>query len=460
MERLFRPHFHTWLTQKQRKPLILRGARQVGKTWLVRKLAANAKLDLIEVNFERNPEYKRYFAGNDPAQILGELSLLFNKEVSPSKSLLFLDEIQEAGDVLAKLRWFSEEMPELPVVAVGSLLEFTLADHDFSMPVGRVAFRNLDPMGFEEFLMAHGQGGILNALSDWRPGKALPVAAHDGARVWFHRFCMIGGMPEVVAADVAGASPAHCRELQKDLMTAFRADFAKYSGRMQTGILDSVLKSVAGSIGHKFVYARAGEGVKQHQAKRALELLAASRLCHLVKYSPANGLPLEAESKDSFRKAVLLDVGLLHALLATPASGAFPSEGDLSPDLRGRIAEQTAAQHLRLRKTDGTGDGDLHYWQREGGRPGEIDYLVAWKDRIIPVELKSGATGAMKGLHQFMYDKNLKWAVRCDANPPGAMEVKVTTTQGDPVQYQLLNVPLYLLWNLDKILEVWIAEGL
>jgi uncharacterized protein len=144
---------------------------------------------------------------------------------------------------------------------------------------------------------------------------------------------------------------------------------------------------------------------------------------------------------------------LLHALLGTPAAGAFPSQRDLSPDLRSRIAEQTAAQHLRLPSVDGTGEPDLYYWQREGGRPGEIDYLLAWQDRIIPIELKSGSAGSMKSLHQFMFDKGMKLAVRCDSNPPGEMDIKMATTQGDPVQYRLLNVPLYLVWNLRAILS-------
>ena len=430
MERLFSRFLEEWLYQVKRKPLILRGARQVGKTWLVRDLASRSKRELVEINFERNPEHKRHFAGNDPLITLNALSLTLNRDIDPSKCILFLDEIQAAGEILSKLRWFAEEMPQMPVVAAGSLLEFTLADPAFSVPVGRVAFRNVEPLGFEEFLMAHEQYILLKAITAWRPGLSLSVAAHEQARLWFHRFTMVGGMPEVVAADVAGATPSHCRELQHDLVAAFRADFSKYSGRMHDGILDSVLRSVAGSIGRKFIYAKAGDGIKQHQAKRALELLAAARVCHLVRYTAANGLPLGSEIKDTFRKAVLLDVGLLHALLGTRAAGAFPTERDLSPDLRSRIAEQTTAQHLRLQSGNGTGEPDLYYWQREGGRPGEIDYIGVWQNRIVPVELKSGAAGSMKSLHQFMFDKKLQLAVRCDTNRPGEMEIKMSTPRG------------------------------
>lgn len=252
---------------------------------------------------------------------------------------------------------------------------------------------------------------------------------------------------------VAGREPRECRELQSDLMATYRADFAKYSGRMDRDILDAVLTEVAASVGAKFVYARVGQGVKQHQAKRGLELLAAARLCHLVRHSAANGLPLSAEANDKFRKAALLDTGLLHGLLGTPAAGAFPSRDALGSAIRGRLAEQLAAQQLRLRET-GPGDGpDLYYWQREGNRSGEIDYVVQSHGHIVPIELKSGATGSMKSLHQFMFDKGLDLAVRCDANPPSRMDVALKTTRGDPVRYRLVCIPAYLLWNLDEILR-------
>lgn len=438
-----------WLRAPDRKPLVLRGARQVGKTWLVRDLAARSGRELAEVNFERDPSFARYFRTNDAAAILGELSLALDRDISPGRSLLFLDEIQAAAPVFGKLRWFYEEVPSLPVVAAGSLLELTLGDGHFSMPVGRVSFQHVEPMGFPEFLEAHGQQRLLRVLEEWRPGgPPLQEAAHERATEWLHRYSMVGGMPAVVEADASGRSARACRELQRDLAAAFRADFAKYSGRMHPNVLDATLRAVAGSLGRKLVYAQFGDGVKQHQARRALELLAGARVCHLVRHSAANGLPLGAEAKDTFRKAILADVGLAHALLGTPAAAAFPSWTDLAPAVRGQLADQLAGQQLRL--VDAlTGDGpELFYWQREGGRPGEIDYLVVVQGRIVPVELKSGAAGSMKSLHQFMFDKHLDLAVRCDANPPSVMDVSVTTTRGDQVSYRLLSLPPYLLWAL------------
>jgi predicted AAA+ superfamily ATPase len=427
--------------------MILRGARQVGKTWLVRDAARQANRELVELNFERDPRHARAFSASDPRDVVGELSLMLGRDIPIERSVLFLDEIQAAGDLLGKLRWFAEELPKLPVIAAGSLLDLALADHTFSMPVGRIGFLHLEPMGFEEYLRAHGEAKLLAALVGWQPGQRLSPAAHTRALAWFYRYGMVGGMPAVVAADVDGEGPRACRELQRDLVATFRADFAKYAGRMDRSVLDHVLEAIARSLGRKFVYAQVGEGVKQHQAKRALELLAAARLCHLVRYSAATGLPLGGDANDKFRKVILLDISLFHALAETPAGERFPAWRDLAPGIRGQLAEQLVGQALLL-GGDPTGDGPrLFYWQREGGRPGEIDFLIQAGGRIVPIELKAGVSGAMKSLHQFMFDKHLELAVRIDENPPSLATVDVTTTQGDPVRYRLLGLPIYLAWR-------------
>jgi len=370
MKRTVAAALDDWLRAPDRKPLVLRGARQVGKTWLVRDLAARSGRELAEVNFERDPSFARYFRTNDAAAILGELSLALDRDISPGRSLLFLDEIQAAAPVFGKLRWFYEEVPSLPVVAAGSLLEMTLGDGHLSMPVGRVSFQHVEPMGFREFLEAHGQPRLLSVLEEWRPGgPPLPEAAHERATEWLHRYSMVGGMPAVVEADASGRSARACRELQRDLAAAFRADFAKYSGRMHPNVLDATLRAVAGSLGASSCMRSSGRGEAAPGPARPRAARGA-RVCHLVRHSAANGLPLGAEAKDTFRKAILADVGLAHALLGTPAAAAFPSWTDLAPAVRGQMADQLAGQQLRL--VDAlTGDGpELFYWQREGGRPG------------------------------------------------------------------------------------------
>ncbi len=448
MDRDLALHLDQWLTRPERRPLVVRGARQVGKTWLVRDLAARHGLQLLECNFERDPSLARCFRDASPVRVLDELSLTFERRVDPARTLLFLDEIQAAGEVLGKLRWFAEEMPALPVVAAGSLIEFTLADHAFSMPVGRITYLHVEPLSFPEFLRAHGQEVLEERLRQWRPGGDLGETAFERARTWFGRYVMVGGMPAVVRADVGGAPAREVRRLQHDLLATFRDDFPKYTGRAEPRLLDGVLRSVAAQLGRKFVYSHVGDGVRHDQARRALDLLAAARVCHSVERTTADGLPLGAGLKERFRKAILLDVGLAHALLGTPAADAFPAFQTLADVARGALAEQIVGQALRTLREPWE-EPRLHYWQRGGGRPGEIDYVAAMDLRIVPIEIKAGAAGALKSLHQFMHDKGLDFAVRIDDGAPTVQDIQVQTTEGDLTRYRLLTIPHALAWHLD-----------
>lgn len=423
----------------------------MGKTWLARDLAARTGRTLVEVNFERHPRFSAAFEARDPHRVLADLGLALGLEIDAGRSLLFLDEIQAAPPVLPGLRWFAEELPELAVIAAGSLLDFALADRGTSVPVGRIAYRHVEPLSFVEYLGAHGEATLVERLRAWSPGRELGEVAHERARELYERFGMVGGLPAIVSADVDGADARQCRRLQVDLMATYRDDFAKYTGRMDPSLLESTLSSVAAQLGGKFVYARVGDGVKQHQAKQCLELLARARLLTLVTHSIASGIPLGGEVKVRNRKALFLDVGLAHAMIGTPAGSAFPRMRDLAPSLRGKLVEQLAGQQLRV-LVPGSGDEPvLHYWQREGGRPGEIDFLLQIEQRLVPVELKAGAAGAMKSLHQFVHDKGLDFAVRVDANPPSLQTIDVKTTQGDRARYRLLSLPGYLLWRVAEL---------
>ena len=458
MNRIFSDFLVSWLASDRRKPLIVKGARQVGKTWLVRELARSSGRMLLEVNFDRNPEYARIFReeGSSPRRWLDDLALRTGVEAPAEGLILFLDEIQTAPEVLAKLRWFAEEMPELPVIAAGSLLEFALRDFEYSMPVGRVSFAFVEPMSFPEFLQAHRQERLLQRLVEWTPSLPLGDAAHAMAMEFYDRYLMTGGMPEVVAADAAGAQASECRRLQSDLIQTYRNDFAKYSGRMEPRILDDVLRGVVDQLGNKFVYSLVGAGVKHQQAKHALDLLCMAQLCDSIPHAECNGVPLAGKINDRLRKIALLDVGLAHALWNTPAGNSFPRWTDVAPALRGGLAEQGVAQQLRAAIGEPTRRGQLFHWRRENGRVGEIDLVVEYNGRIVPLETKSGAAGAMKSLHQFMHDKSLSLAVRVDRNPPTLQKMQVKTTLGDPVEYQLLNLPHYLAWRTPALISTFV----
>ncbi|HLQ39036.1 MAG TPA: AAA family ATPase [Planctomycetota bacterium] len=448
-----------WFDGPQRLPLVLRGARQVGKTWLVRDLAAQRNRDLVELNFERDPRLQRVFTSNDPHRMVADLGIALGRDVAPDRSLLFLDEIQAAPPVLNRLRWFAEEMPELPVVAAGSLLEFALTDAAVRSPVGRVTFRHVEPMDFSEFLLAHGQDPLLERLRAWYPGEAITDVVHERARSWYERFAMVGGMPAVVTADVERADAARCRRLQADLITAYRDDFARYTGRLDRAILDRVLLATADQLGAKFVYARVGEGVKQHQAKNALELLAKARLVTLVAHATGTAPPLGGSVHARNRKAILLDVGLAHALLATPGGAVPPRWDQLADAVRGKLSAQLAGQQLRALDPAEGGEPGLYYWQRGAGRAGEIDFLIQPGHLVVPVELKSGKAGSLKSLHLFVHESGLGLAMRVDANPPSLQELDVKTTLGDQARYRILNLPGYLLWRCAELLTAIGGSG-
>ncbi len=453
MKRQLTANLVQWLGDSARLPMVLRGARQVGKTWLVRDLATASGRELIEVNFERDPRLAPAFAPGTARQLLGNLELALGRPIAADKSLLFLDEIQAAPAAFASLRWFAEEMPMLPVMAAGSLLEFVLGDDAMRMPVGRVTYRHVEPMSFEEFLTAHGQNALLEQLAAWRPGARLGEAAHDAGSRWHERFAMVGGMPAVVAADVEHHDAQRCRQLQRDLMTAYRDDFQRYAGRMDTVILDHVLLAVADQLGEKFVHARVGDGVKQHHSVRSIDLLAKARVVTVAPHSTANAIPLGGHLHLRNKKAILLDVGLAHALLATPAARTFPRLEQLAPPARARLSAQLAGQQLRCLDPGSGIEPVLHYWQRGGGRAGEIDFLLQTGQRIVPVELKAGAAGAMKSLHVFMHERGLGLALRIDTNPPSLQDLAVKTTAGDPVSYRILNLPGYLVWRAAELLD-------
>ena len=419
----------------------------MGKTWLARDLAARAGLRLVECNFERDPGLATCFESNNPTQILGEIALRLGTPAAVEGTLLLLDEIQAGGDVLARLRWFAEELPELPVLATGSLLEFTLADHAFSMPVGRVSFLHIEPMDFPEFLRAHGRDDVLRRLRSWTPGEPVSDALHRVSLALVDRYAMVGGLPAVVGADAEGHDAHDVRRRQHELVEGYRSDFSKYAARTDPLVLDAVLRGVAYQLGENFVYTRAAEGVPHYRVSRAFELLTLARVCHRVTLTTADRPPLGGAVRTRTRKAVMADIGLAQALLGTAASTVFPAFTDLLPHTRGALAEQLVSQSLRALAAR-SHEPRLYYWQRGGGRPGEVDFVVESGGDVVPVEVKSGRDGRHRALHHYMHDKQLRVAVVCNRSVPGTRDVDVGIGTGGRVRYRLVSLPPYLMFRL------------
>jgi uncharacterized protein len=440
-----------WLKDSNRKPMVLRGARQVGKTWLVRDFAVRNNLNLVELNLERFPRLADLFSENKPLEIIKNIEAELSIKISPESSCLFLDEIQAAPELFSKLRWFKEDLPELPVIAAGSLLEFAFNQSKYSMPVGRITFFYLEPMTFFEFLLASGNKALYSKLLSLSPENGLPQTLHDKSINLYKQFCLVGGMPEALRTWIETNDMKACLKTQQDLLATYREDFHKYSREMDARLLDRLLLSVAEQLGNKFVYSMVDPQAQTNAIKKAITLIFQAKLCSKIAHTSGNGLPLGAQSNDKFFKALMVDVGLISAQLGLSAEKKPRLEKLFSAN-KGGIAEQFVGQHLRSSQSP-LMEPKLYYWQRTGGRLGEIDYIIQHGSSIIPVEVKSGASGSMKSLHQFMAEKNLNLAVRFDANQPSVEEMNVRTTLGIPVQYQLLSLPLYLAERLGAFID-------
>lgn len=440
-----------WIEDSNRKPLVLRGARQVGKTWLVRDLAQRHGRILVELNMERRPELADHFRSNDPRRAVSDLSADLGIPVSPETCLLFIDEVQATPHLLAFLRWFYEDMPEMPVVAAGSLLDFALLEHEFSMPVGRISYCYLEPVSFYEYLDASGNELLKTALIAAGETLELNPRLHQRALELFSEYCLVGGLPEVVSDWIEKRDDVRRLQLQRDLIATYRDDFSKYRGRVPAALLRGVMDAIPRQLGGRFVYSHADVEAKHRDLKQALELLRLARVCHRVDHTAANGLPLGAETNPGLFKVILVDVGLAAVQLGLSRLDLRDLNAVVWAN-KGGIAEQFVGQHLRC-LSQACEDPRLFYWQRIEGRQGEIDYIIQHGSHVIPVEVKVGKAGAMKSLHAFMHGKQLGCALRLDVNPPSFQEVDVQTTTGDPVQYRLLSLPLYMVESIPAAIQ-------
>ncbi len=444
-----------WLIDKSRKPLVMRGARQVGKTWLVRELARCSGLDLIEINFELDPNKKALFEENDPKKVLIALEVSQGKQINPDNTLLFLDEIQAFPLILAKLRWFKELMPALAVIVAGSLLEFVLDDHDFSMPVGRISYFHLEPLSFDEFLYTKNPY-LLNFLNEYH-WEEIPQSIHEQALSYLQEYTLVGGLPAVLKSWIEQESLIAVQQIHHDILSTYRDDFVRYKGRYDIQIFDEVFNYVPKNVGNKLVYSHINEHVQIASIKQIFKLISKARVIHKISASAANGIPLAAELNDKYIKAISLDVGLMNSILGIHLHH-FKSFAEIGLINKGAIAEQLVGQLLRTLEPYYI-EPALYYWQRnQAGSHAEIDYLLQHHATIIPIEVKAGLKGAMQSLHLFMQLKKLSTAIRFDLNRPSQMQVDTKTSRGDRVQYQLLCLPIYMVGQLRRLLGVYFSD--
>ena len=407
-----------WKNSRTHKPLLLRGARQVGKSWAVEHLGETFDY-FIEVNFEKQPGMLEVFEKiHDVHELTNSLSMFYNTPVIPGKTLLFIDEIQDSMDAIKSLWSFKEDFPELHVVAAGSLLEFALKGLS-SFGVGRIRSLFVYPFSFDEFLVAEGKAAWVKAKQEASAERPLLTSLYNDLVQHYRTFLMVGGMPASVAAWVTTHDYRQCQAELDDIQLAYYDDFPKYADKVDPTLLRNTLQSVVMQIGEKFTYSHVVGGYRAEDVKKALALLCDAGIIKRVSHTAANGLPLGAEINDKFRKYIYLDSGLLLRMLDMDLGGARQLTeliiAGTAEDLvnKGGLTKMVLGWEL-VKYNNPQTQHDLYYWENTAeGTRSEVDYIIARNLKVLPIECKSGTSGKMKSLYEFMRQKHLSNAIRC-----------------------------------------------
>ncbi len=399
-----------WKSDTERKPLLIRGARQVGKTESIREFAKNFEA-FIELNFELDKRACSAFSGNlDPFDISENISLLYGVSIVEEKTLLFFDEIQSCIPAIQSLRYFYERMPGLHVIAAGSLLEFALQEIP-SFGVGRIRSIFMYPMSFNEFLIANDEENLLNRKRYATPDHPMPEVLHDKLITYVKRFLITGGLPEVISLYVQHRDFNKCIPAINDFIISLNDDFAKYNKKISASLIREVFDSVVLQSGGKFIFSKAALDAGHWEIKRALNLLIMSGMVLPVKHTDANGIPLGAEVNLKKQKMLLHDTGVFQRILKLDAGDILFSQ-DFNVVNKGNIAEQFTGIEI-LKYTSTYERPDLFYWQREARNSNaEVDYLITRNEKIIPLEVKAGTKGTMQSIFLFLKEKNLQHGIR------------------------------------------------
>lgn len=456
MRRRILSDLKAWSQRENRKPLVVRGARQVGKTTLVHLLAKECFENLVALDFERDPSLAALFDSKRPEEIVPLLEIQVGRTIVPGQALLFLDEIQAAPSVLASLRYFYEEMPELHVVAAGSLLEIVLEEPSFSVPVGRIEYLHLGPMQFEEYLLARGEEILVDFLGSLGLRDEIPLPIHERLLGELRRFLAVGGMPEAVDAFTRTESYLESERVKQSILATYHDDFGKYGPKVDVGRLRKVYERLPHLVGQRLKYVNIDREERSKNLAAALRLLTLSRVATRVRHSSANQVPLGAEADERRFKVLNLDVGLLATATGLSYLDLEKDEGPILVH-RGALCEQLIGQHL-LYSGPTWEVPKLHFWQREKkGSAAEVDYLLSQGPRIVPVEVKAGRTGTLKSLHVFVREKGWDVALRFNSDQPSVAELSTGSNGGRDVPFRLISLPLYLVGQARRLLAEALA---
>ena len=445
-EREIEKRLAEWAGQSNRKPLLLRGARQVGKTVAVRRFAERFDC-FIELNLEQSADREPFGHGLEVEDIFQAIVLRKHAHPVEGRTLLFLDEIQDCPEAVQVLRYFCEEMPHLRVIGAGSLLEISLARAEIEFPVGRVKHLVMYPLSFAEYLNAMGESDAAAALNE------VPLPAHATGRLLelFHRYALVGGMPEVVAEYARTRDTPALRDIYASLLQSYLDDVPKYARNDTLArVLDHCIRTAPLEAGNRITFAGFGRSnYRSREVGEALRTLEKALLLHLLYPTTATQIPIRPDVRKAPRLQ-FLDTGLLNYFAGL--QDQYFLHSDLHSFYRGLLAEHIVAQELLCHR-----GSLLHkpcFWVREKSQSGaEVDFVVQHQGRVIPVEVKAGSTGRMRSLHQFVDAGDPGRAVRLYAGPLGRQNSR--TPGGTP--YELLSMPYYLAPRLSEYLD-WLTK--
>jgi predicted AAA+ superfamily ATPase len=429
MKRKIMQNLRAWKNQPKRKPLILMGARQVGKTFVLKKFGEQEYTNTVYLNFEDNPRLCKLFdASLDPKMILKALTIEMDAEIIEGKTLLIFDEIQECPNALNSLKYFCENAPEQHIAAAGSLLGVKLA-HVKGFPVGKVQFLALYPLSFLEFLEALKETRLKDFIEEEKDVEPLPPNLHEKLLMHFKEYLFVGGMPEAVAEYIETQNVTKVREIQTNILNAYSLDFAKHAPKEQIMKINQVWSSIPNQLARenkKFIYSAIREGARAKEFEVALQWLVEAGLIHKVHLISVPKIPLSAYADRNVFKIYLIDVGLLGAMSQLSAKTLL-HENELFQEFRGAIAENYVTQELVHSQYP------LFYWTSEG--KAELDFIIEQDGFIYPLEVKSGNSSKKKSLK--VYDDMYHPKMLIRSSP---MNLK---KDGD-----ILNCPLYLIEEL------------
>ena len=398
-----------WKADPDKKPLLIRGARQVGKSSTIEQFGTHFE-HFITVNFEKNKKLKTLFDSDlDVKEICLKLSVQFKIQIVPGKTLLFFDEIQSCPNAIKSLRYFYEDYPELHIIAAGSLLEFALEELP-TFGVGRIDSLFMYPFSFQEFMVALGEELLWDEVCKSSPGKPLFSGFHEKCLDFLKKYLIIGGMPAAVSNFLKNNDILKVQKVLDRLILSFQNDFTKYKKKLPALLLREVFAAIVKQSGGKFIYSKAAE-TSQYNIKQAVNLLIMAGLVIPVVSSSANGIPLGAEVNRKKCKMLLLDTGIFQRLLDLQLSEILFSD-DFEVINKGAIAEQFAGLEL-IKNSSPYIPENLYFWTREKEKSqAEVDYLIQCNGKIIPIEVKSGISGKMQSMHLFLAEKQSEYGIR------------------------------------------------